>query len=78
MQLFKLFSISKIQGKVCGDDGFPDNLKDLLIFTGAQIGEDIVPFQLWKSKKPIKAQALILRWFQTLLHQTGYNSFTAQ
>lgn len=55
MQLFKLLSVSKIQGKVCGDDGFPDDLKNLLIFTGAQIGEDIVPFQLWKSKKPIKS-----------------------
>lgn len=55
MQLFKLFSIPKIQGKVCGDDGFPDDLKYLLVFTGAQIGEDIVPFQLWKSKKPIKS-----------------------
>lgn len=46
MQLFKLFSVSKIQGKVGGDDGFPDDLKYLLIFAGAQIGEDIVPFQL--------------------------------
>lgn len=55
MQLFKLFSISKVQGKICSNDGFPNNLKDLLIFTGAQIGEDIVPFQLWKSKKPIKS-----------------------
>lgn len=57
MQLFKLFSVSKIQGEVCGDDGFPDDLEYLLIFTGAQIGEDIVPFQLWKSKKPIKSKS---------------------
>lgn len=55
MQLFKLFPVSKIQGQVCSNDGFPDDLKYLLIFTGAQIGEDIVPFQLWKSKNPIKS-----------------------
>lgn len=57
MQLLKLFSVSKIQGKVCGNDGFPDDLEYLLILAGAQIGEDIVPFQLWKSKKPIKSKS---------------------
>lgn len=48
MQLFHLFPVSKVQSKVCSNDGFADDFQDLLILSGVQIREDIVAFQLWK------------------------------
>lgn len=78
MQLFKLFSISKIQGKVCGNNGFPDDLKYLLIFAGAQIGEDIVPFQLWKSKNTIKSTSSNSEMISVFTSPDRLHGFTAQ
>lgn len=74
MQLFQLFSVSKVQGKICSNDGFADDLQNLLILTGAQSGEDIVPFQLWKSKKPIKSTSSNSEMIPVFSYQAGYNS----
>lgn len=46
VHLFQLLPVPEVQSEVRGDDGFADDLKHLLIFAGAQGGEDVVPFQL--------------------------------
>ncbi len=56
----QLLAVAKIQGEVCSNDGLPDDLQHLLILTGSQVGENIVPFQLWEKKRSIKKQKLHL------------------
>ena len=46
VHLFQLLPVPEVQSEVRGDDGFADDLKHLLVFAGAQGGEDVVPFQL--------------------------------
>jgi hypothetical protein len=46
VHLLQLLPVSEVQGKVGGDDGFADDLEHLLILTGAQRGENVMPFQL--------------------------------
>lgn len=60
MQLNQLLAVAKVQSQVGGDDSFTDDLQHLLILTGGQVGENIVPFQLWETKRSIKKQKLFL------------------
>lgn len=59
-QLRQLLVVVKVQGKVRGDDGLSDYLQHLLVLAGIQVGENIVPFQLWETKRSIKKQKLHL------------------
>lgn len=49
-QLSQLLAIAEVQRQVRSDDGLPDDLQNLLILTGSQVGENIVPFQLWEKR----------------------------
>lgn len=49
-QLGQLLAIAEVQRQVRSDDGLPDDLQNLLILTGSQVGENIVPFQLWEKR----------------------------
>ena len=60
VQLGQLLAVAEVQGKVGGDDGLADDLEDLLVLAGSQVGENIVPFQLWETKRSIKKQMLHL------------------
>lgn len=59
-QLSKLLAVAKVECQVSGDDGFADDLQHLLVLAGSQVGENIVPFQLWETKRSIKKQKLHL------------------
>lgn len=59
-QLWQLLVVVEVQGEVRGDDGLPDDLQHLLVLDGIQVGENIVPFQLWETKRSIKKQKLHL------------------
>lgn len=59
-KLRQLLVVVEVQGKVRGDDGLTDDLQHLLILAGIQVGENIVPFQLWETKRSIKKQKLHL------------------
>lgn len=59
-QLRQLLTVVEVQGEVRGDDGLADYLQHLLILAGIQVGENIVPFQLWETKRSIKKQKLHL------------------
>lgn len=59
-QFSQLLAVAKVQGEVCSNDGLSDDLQHLLILTGSQVGENIVPFQLWEKKSSIKKQKLHL------------------
>lgn len=59
-KLRQLLVVVEVQGEVGGDDGLPDDLQHLLVLAGIQVGENIVPFQLWKTKRSIKKQKLRL------------------
>ena len=59
-QLAQLLVVVEVQGEVRGDDGLPDDLQHLLVLAGIQVGENIVPFQLWETKRSIKKQKLHL------------------
>lgn len=48
VHLLQLLPVAEVEGEVRGDDGFADDLKHLLVLAGAQGGEDVVPFQLWR------------------------------
>lgn len=45
-QLRQLLVVVEVEGQVGGDDSLPDDLQHLLVLTGIQVGENIVPFQL--------------------------------
>ncbi len=49
-QFSQLLAVAKVQGEVCSNDGLPYDLQHLLILTGSQVGENIVPFQLWEKR----------------------------
>lgn len=59
-QISKLLAVAKVECQVGGDDGFADDLQHLLVLAGSQVGENIVPFQLWETKRSIKKQKLHL------------------
>lgn len=59
-QLRELVAVAEVEGEVGGDDGLADDLEDLLVLAGSQVGENIVPFQLWETKRSIKKQKLHL------------------
>lgn len=59
-QVGELLSVAKVKGQVGGNDGLADDLQHLLILAGSQVGENIVPFQLWETKRSIKKQKLHL------------------
>lgn len=49
-KLGQLLAIAEVQRQVRRNDGLPDDLQNLLILTGSQVGENIVPFQLWEKR----------------------------
>lgn len=59
-ELCELLMVVEVQGQVGGNDGLPDDLQHLLVLAGIQVGENIVPFQLWKTERSIKKQKLHL------------------
>lgn len=59
-EVSKLLAVAKVERQVGGDDGFADDLQHLLVLAGSQVGENIVPFQLWETKRSIKKQKLHL------------------
>lgn len=59
-ELRQLLVVVEVEGKVGGDDSLPNDLQHLLVLAGIQVGENIVPFQLWKTKRSIKKQKLHL------------------
>lgn len=58
--LRQLVVVVEVEGEVCGDDGLSNDLQHLLVLAGSQVGENIVPFQLWETKRSIKKQKLHL------------------
>lgn len=72
-QLRQLLVVVEVQGEVRGDDGLPDDLQHLLVLAGIQVGENIVPFQLWETKRSIKKQKLHLWGVQLSWTKTGCN-----
>ena len=69
--LGQLFAVAEVECQVGGDDSLADDLQHLLVLSGSQVGENIVPFQLWETKRSIKSKSSTYEGFISATLQTA-------